>query len=213
MKGQQMTVYVYLRVSTDTQDAKNQELGVKAYAKRADLAINETFTDTESGATDWRKRKIALILEKAVAGDVLIVAEFSRIARSLLQILEVMQLATEKGLKIIVVKENMVMDDSVTSQAMAAIFGIAAMIERDLNKRRTAESIAARRAKGLPIGRPAGEAKEVKLDRHAAEIDKYLEMGLSKVAIAKIMDCQRATLYAWLERRRKTTTEKENDHG
>jgi transposase-like protein len=54
----------------------------------------------------------------------------------------------------------------------------------------------------LGIGRPKGSLSlRVKLDAKEAEIRDYLNKGISKRSIAKLVDCAPSTLYQWLERR------------
>lgn len=52
---------------------------------------------------------------------------------------------------------------------MAMAFSIAAEIERDLISKRTKESLRARKAKGVKLGRPKGPGKS-KLDKYHEEI-------------------------------------------
>jgi transposase len=58
------------------------------------------------------------------------------------------------------------------------------------------------KAQGMTLGRPKGKAAKVKLDAKAIEIKGYLAKGISKRAIAKLVDCSPSTLYDWLERRK-----------
>jgi transposase len=53
----------------------------------------------------------------------------------------------------------------------------------------------------LPLGRPKGaKAKKVKLDEYRETIVSYLKKGVSKLSIAKIIECSPSTLYAWIDR-------------
>lgn len=68
---------------------------------------------------------------------------------------------------------------------------------------RTKEALAKRKAAGMVLGRPKGKkAKKLKLDKHSKDIKHYLEIGLTKAAICKLIDCSPSTLYEWLERRK-----------
>ena len=96
----------------------------------------------------------------------------------------------------------MVFDDSLNSRITATVLGLAAEIEREFISMRTKEALAKRKAEGVVLGRPKGKAKRVKLDNKSKEIRKYLEMGISKRAICKLVDCSPSTLYEWIERRK-----------
>ena len=73
---------------------------------------------------------------------------------------------------------------------------------------RTKEALAKRKSEGIKLGRPVGGAKNLKLDKHADKIDGYLDKGINKVAIAKLLkllDVSPNTLYEWLKVRRPST--------
>ena len=197
-----MALFAYLRVSTDIQDVNTQKLGVLEYCAAQKLGVPELAEDTVSGKADWRERHIGQLLSSCVAGDVIVVSEISRLARSTLQVLEIMQAAASAQVAIHVVKNAMIMDGSLQSKIYATIFGLAAEIERDFIVQRTKEGLARVRAEGIVLGRPPGEAKTLALDAHAKKIDHYLELKLNKRAMAKLLDVSPNTLYQWLRRRR-----------
>jgi len=54
------------------------------------------------------------------------------------------------------------------------------------------------------LGRPRGAKNaRLKLDAHTDAIQRYLDKGLSKRSIAKLLECAESTLYDWLARRRR----------
>lgn len=194
-----MTNFAYLRVSKDTQDVANQKHGVLAYAKSRSLEPLELVEDTASGKVNWQKRGIGELLEKAVKGDVVLVAEVSRMARSTLQVLEIMQEAAEKGVAVHVVKNNLVLDESMMAKITVVVLGLAAEIEREFISERTKEGLARRKAEGKTLGRPKGaKSKKLKLDGRKKEIEGWQEKGLNKTAIAKLCGVSRTTLDGWL---------------
>ena len=115
--------YAYLRVSTNKQDVENQQLGVLDYCNRQGIAPIEFVEDTTSGRRSWRDREIGRLLENAEAGDVLVAAEASRLARSALQVLELLQAAAERGLTVHIAKNRMVLDQSLPATITATILG------------------------------------------------------------------------------------------
>ena len=124
-------------MSTHAQDVENQKLSVLDYCNSQGIAPIEFVEDTTSGRRSWRDREIGRLLETADAGDVLVAAEVSRLARSTLQVLELLQAATK-----------------------------------------------------------------LMLDDRRAEIVDYLNKGVSKRSVAKILGCSPTTLYSWIRRRR-----------
>lgn len=198
-----MAIYAYLRVSTDRQDVDNQRYGLLDYAHRQGLGPLRFIEDTASGRLAWRDRAVGQLLTETVqAGDVILFAEISRMARSTLQVLEMLEDAMTRGVFVHIAKQQMVLNGSVQSRIAATVLGLAAEIEREFISLRTTEALAKRKASGQPLGRPKGSrAPRVKLDARADEIRRYLAIGLSKRAIAKLVECSPTTLYDWLARR------------
>lgn len=198
-------VFAYLRVSTDAQDVANQRHGVVRYCTEKKLLAPVFIEDTASGRTDWRARPLGQLITRATAGDVIVVAEVSRLARSTLQVLEIGRECLERGVALHVAKNGIVFDDSMQSKIVATVLGLVAEIERDFISARTKEALAKRKADGVKLGRPAGPAKKLRLDPHADKIDAYLAKQIDKRAIAKLLDVSPNTLYAWLKVRRAVT--------
>lgn len=195
-----MPTYAYIRVSTDAQDLNNQRHGVIEYAKKNGLEPLSFFEDTASGKKSWRERDLGKLLEQARAGDVLLVAEISRLARSTLQVLEILQEAAKREIAVHVAKSNMVMDGSLNSRITAVVLGLAAEIEREFISARTTEALARRKAEGKPLGRPKGAVSvERKLDKRKDEVVDLLRKGVHKTSIARIVECTPDTLYRWME--------------
>ncbi len=198
-QGLKMKNFAYIRVSTDAQDLNNQRHGVIEYAKKHGLEPLHFFEDTASGKKNWRDRDLGRLLNEAKTGDVLLVAEISRLARSTLQVLEVLQEAAQRGIAVHVAKNNMVMDGSLNSRITAVVLGLAAEIEREFISARTTEALARRKAEGLPLGRPKGSKSEVhKLDKHKDKIHEMLAKGVHKTSIARLIECSPDTLYSWM---------------
>lgn len=195
------TVYAYLRVSTDAQDVANQRRGVAEYATARGW-LPGYIEDTASGRTPWRQRALGQLLDQMQPGDVLVCSEVSRLARSTLQVLEICKHAAERRLLIHIVKTGQVIDDSMASKVLTTMLALAAEIERDLISSRTRESLQRLKAEGVKLGRPSRPAEKLMLDDRASEIDNLLKCGVSRRAIARVLDCAPQTLYSWLSVRR-----------
>lgn len=197
-----MTNFAYLRVSSGQQDVDNQKFGILEYCNKHGINAVKFMEDTASGKISWQKRTIGRILEQAVKGDLILVSEISRLGRSTLQVLEILELAAKKGISVHVVKNNIIMDDSIESTIKATILGLAGQIERSFISSRTKEALAKRKEEGVKLGRPEGQAHKLKLDNYQDEIMKYLKKGINKIAISKLIECSPATLYEWLKRKK-----------
>jgi DNA invertase Pin-like site-specific DNA recombinase len=189
----------YLRVSTDEQDIEKNKYDIFQLANDKGLGQVTWVEETVSGRVSWRKRKIAKIIEEAQEGDTLIVSELSRLGRSMLECMEILSIATQKGLHIYAIKGNWQLDDSIQSKIMAMIFSMVAEIERDLISQRTKEALAARKRAGAKLGRPTGPGKS-KLDQHRPEIEALLNNGSTQKFIATIYNTTEANLSRWMKR-------------
>lgn len=182
-----MTVYAYLRVSTDAQDTENQRIGVNNKALALGLTIDKYIIDDGvSGTKEPEKRALGGILRKLKAGDIIICSEISRLGRKLFMIMEILQKCMNCGAKLYTVKDNYELGDNIQSKCLAFAFGLSAEIERDLISQRTKEAMARRRACGLYTGRKLG-AKNLhhKLDGKEHVIKQMLSAGFSQRQIAK----------------------------
>ncbi|MBP9742912.1 MAG: recombinase family protein [Burkholderiales bacterium] len=196
-----MTNFAYLRVSTDRQDAKNQKLGILDYCNSQNINNLKIVEDTISGTTSWRDRAIGTLIEGGITGDIIVVAEVSRLGRSILQVLEIMEIAAQKGISIHIAKNRMVMDGSMQSTITATVLGLVAQIEREFLSSRTKEALQQKKLEGIKLGRPKGQSDILKLDAFRDQISGYIKKGINKRAIAKLIECSPSTLYHWLKRR------------
>ena len=196
-----MTNYAYLRVSTDNQDVKNQKFGLLDYCCSKNIAPLEFIEDTASGTMAWRERAIGSLLENGNAGDVIVVAEVSRLGRSILQVLEILEVAAKKGISVHIAKNRMIMDGSMQSTISATVLGLVAQIEREFISSRTKEALQKRKMDGITLGRPRVKAETLKLDARREEITGYLKKGIGKRDITRLIECAPSTLYLWLSRR------------
>ena len=98
--------YGYIRVSTDTQDVRNQEYEIRKFAGNKRILVDEWVEETVSGTRKVKDRKLGELVERMDKDDVLIVAEFSRLGRSLMEVMSVLNELMEKGSKVFITKEG-----------------------------------------------------------------------------------------------------------
>ena len=197
-----MNNFAYLRISSDSQDIKNQKFGLLEYCNNRNITPIKFIEDTASGKISWKERAIGNILEKATTGDLILVSEISRLGRSTLQVLEILEVAAKKQISVHIAKNSMIMDGSIQSTITATILGLAAQIEREFISTRTKEALAKRKDEGVKLGRPKGQSQLLKLDNFKDEILGYLKKGINKRAISKLIECSPSTLYEWIRRRK-----------
>lgn len=189
----------YLRVSTEDQDTEKNKADVLKFANDRDFGKVHFVEEKVSGTKSWKERKIKKIIDELGEGDVLIVPELSRLGRSMLEIMEILALAKEKGIAIYDVKNGWELNGTIQSKVMALVFSIAAEIERDLISKRTTEGLRVAKAKGKLLGRPKGPGKS-KLDKHREEIISLIKTGSKQTYIAKKYGTTQPNLYNWLKK-------------
>lgn len=194
-----MKTIAYLRVSTTDQDLEKNKSDILFLANQYHLGHVTFVEEMISGMVTWKKRKIANILDSLEKGDNLIVSELSRIGRSMLEIIQVLNIALEKGVHIYAVKGNWKLDDSIQSKVMAMVFSMASEIERDLISKRTKEALAAKKKMGIKLGRPKGPGKS-KLDIFKPEISALLQNGSTQKFIANRYQTTEANLSLWIKK-------------
>jgi DNA invertase Pin-like site-specific DNA recombinase len=194
-----MRVIGYLRVSTQDQDLEKNKADILAFANENRIGLVDWVEEKISGTKDWRKRELGQVMASLEKGDWLITPEFSRLARSTLQILEILAELKKKGVHVYVLKGAQHINDSIESKVFLTMMALFAEIERDLVSARTKEALKARKAAGVKLGRPKGPGKS-KLDQLRPEIEALLRNGSSISFIGDRYQVARSTLHNWLKK-------------
>lgn len=194
-----MTVYGYIRVSTDKQTTRNQRFEVEQYLKTQNKSVDVWINETISGTVCYKKRKIGGTIKRLRQGDVLICSELSRLGRTILDILTILNICVEKRGEVWTVKERYRLGNDIQSQMMAFVFSMLAQLERALISQRTKEALARLKAEGLKLGRQKGSKnKRRKSDGIEEKILTDRKNGLSGIQIAKKYDIGKSTVYRLL---------------
>ena len=197
--NQKPKVIGYLRVSTNDQELEKNKSDILHLANRLNLGRVNFVEEIVSGRVSWKKRKIAEIIKEFTKGDTLIVSELSRLGRSMLECMEILSVAVEKGVKVYAVKGTWTLDNSIQSKIVAMAFSMASEIERDLISQRTKEALRYKKEQGIKLGRPPGPGKS-KLDQFRPEIEALLANGTTQRFIARRYQTTEANLCNWLNK-------------
>lgn len=178
----------YIRVSTDTQDLQNQQHAILSYTNRKQLG-NVTFVKvTMSSRKKDEDRKIEELIEILQPGDNLIVTELSRIGRSVVNVVAIINRLIEKSVNIHVLKEHLLVEpgeQNPFTDFQVNIFSAFAQLERDLISQRTKEALQARKAKGVKLGKPKGTIQKSIYDNDRERIKELYKLGVSLTNISK----------------------------
>ena len=178
-----MGLYGYTRVSTDKQTNDNQKLLILDYAqKHFDEKLKEIFEVVISSSKDKKLRLIDDVIEKLVEGDVLLVYALDRLGRSTIDTLQILESIKDKGIKLIIIKDNLIIDKANTNsinEMMLTMLSAFAQLERSYISERTKLGLDRARASGKTLGRKKGQQVKSIYDEHREKIVELLKLGLS----------------------------------
>lgn len=173
----------YVRVSTVEQNEARQ---IEALEKQG---VEKTFSEKISGKNTDRPQLQAM-LDFVREGDTVIVHDFSRLARSTKDLLDLVERLERKGVALISQKEN-VDSSTPTGKLMLTMIGAIAEFERQNLLDRQAEGIAIAKREGKYKGRKPIEVDDITWKRN---YDRYMNRELTKTELAKILKISRPTL-------------------
>ena len=156
--------------------------------------VEKIFLDKLSGK-DTDRPQFQAMLEFAREGDTVYVSEFSRLARSTKDLLDIVQRLKEKQVQVISLKESF--DTSTPAGELAmTMFAAIATFERKIMLERQREGIALAKAQGKYRGRK--EAKKPADWQNL--VTKYQSREIASVSeLVRICGCSRPTIYKWLK--------------
>ena len=194
----------YIRVSTDRQTVDNQRLAILDYCHRNKFQVDDWIDVNMSSRRTPAQRRIDELLERLKEGDCLIVAELSRLARSVGQIAVTVSTLLKKKVRFISIKESISLNggQDMQSKVMITMFSLFSEIERDLISERTKEGLKRARAEGKLLGRPRGTIGKSKLDGKEDEIKRFLKGGINKTNIARYFNVSWSTLENFIKTRK-----------
>jgi len=196
-------VFGYIRVSTNKQDAESQKIGIIKKSQELGLPIDEWISDEGvSGVKEYSKRNLGVLMNRVKSGDVVIVSEISRLARSVFMLFRIVEHCIQTNNCIIyAVKENqMFKKNDMISGIILSAFGTAAQIEREMLVKRVREGLEHRKQLGVILGRQVGFYTESKLAKMHDKIMECVNNGWSKNRICRFANCSKQTLYRYLQR-------------
>ncbi|MFJ5732405.1 recombinase family protein [Streptomyces paradoxus] len=178
----------YARVSTDDQEAHLQRNALTA------AGCARIFEDKASGKNTDRA-ELRAALDCARPGDTLCVWKLDRFARSLIDLVTMVDTLRERGIGFKVLTGALANIDPSTADGrlMLQVVGAMAEFERSLIKERTRAGLDAAKAQGRTGGRPSVVDEDVLTVARARKAK-----GESVSAIAKALGISRATLYRHL---------------
>ena len=180
-------VLAYLRTSTDKQDLNNQKLEILEYARQTGIHIDDFIAISISSKRSDHDRRLDELLARLVSGDTLVVTELSRLGRSTGQVINLIDMLVPSGIRIIIIKPNLVLDttgDDIQSLTMITMLALFAQLERVMISRRTKDALATKKAQGVQLGKPKGTIQQSIYDKDRKRIVELLSLGVSERQIS-----------------------------
>jgi DNA invertase Pin-like site-specific DNA recombinase len=182
-------VFGYTRVSTEEQADKRN--GLEAQRAIIDVEAAHRGWDVEyltdagvSGKSVGPRLQEALQLLASGQGDGLVVAKMDRLARSIVNVANIIESASEQGWSLVALDLGVDLTTP-AGEAMAHMLVVFAQYERKLIIQRIKEGMAAKKRRGELISRPRlaqpGVVRRIVMDRNA---------GLSFDRIAKVLEAE-----------------------
>ena len=196
-----MAIIGYIRVSSNKQMLEHQKFEIKKFAKNQKIKIDKWVKEKISSRKSLNKRKLGQLLDELKEGDILIACEISRLGRSLLEVMRILESCLNKNCQVWTIKENYRLGNDIQSKVMAFAFGLSAEIERNLISQRTKASLENLRATGKRLGRPlSAQSKKLKLSKNSKKIKDLLDNKVSISQIARTLEVRRTTVYRFIQR-------------
>ena len=183
----------YLRVSTDQQSVDAQKSGIIKYCNDHGITIEKWVEEKVSGVKAVKERKLGGIIPNMHKGDTLLVAELSRLGRSVSMITRLIEQLLARKIKVVLVKQNMILGDTsggamstMLDKMFISISALFAEMERELIVARVKEGIQCKIASGFDWGsRTRGLRYKCKTDIYEEECLKMMAEGTNPTRVAK----------------------------
>ena len=156
-------VALYVRVSTDHQSVKNQEIELQVVAERHGWQVVSVYRDQGISGAKGRDKRPGLdkLLQAVARKEFDLVAAWSvdRLGRSLIDLVGILQEFHVKGVDLYLHQQGL--DTSTPSgRAMFQMLGVFAEFERAMIRERVMAGLARAKADGTRLGRPATVADD-----------------------------------------------------
>lgn len=191
-----MNTYGYIRVSTREQNEDRQVIAMHEFG------VDDAYivVDKQSGK-DFERPGYRRLVRKLKAGDTLVIKSIDRLGRNYDEILEQWRLLTKEKRVAIVVLDMPLLDTRqgrdltgvLIADIVLQLLSYVAQTEREFNRQRQAEGIAAAQARGVHFGRKFKDKGE----NYEAVLDGWKRGELSGRAAAKALGVAAATFQRW----------------
>ena len=191
-----MRLVGYVRVSEESENPENQRYAIYQFCAKQGYQVVDVAEDIGvSGALPPRDRPgFAKLLKALDQVDGVVVYSLDRIARSLVELVDVVREVEGRGKVVISVREDWLQQlDPKVRSLVIAVLGWAGEMEREFIRARTREALARLKAQGKQLGRPRKITEAV-----ARKAIEYVSRGYTLKDSAKLLGVGYSTLARYL---------------
>lgn len=182
----------YARVSTFHQDFSSQQQLLE------EAGCHRIFTEKVTGTTTTEREQLQEAIRYARPGDTLVVTKIDRLARSIIDLNNIVHELAAEGVSVLFLKDNMEFNANENTNSMQTllfnVLGSFAQFEADLIRERTTEGRERAKAQGKHMGRPGQSDKAVQQALQLFENRATNNMSVND--IVKVTGVPRSTIYA-----------------
>jgi DNA invertase Pin-like site-specific DNA recombinase len=161
-------------------------ISVSTKPGKVQLHIEQFISVEMSSRKSTRERRIDELMNELTAGDVILVAELSRLGRNMFEVIEIINRLGQKEVEVVFVHQPELSTVGLHRKLLLAMNSYFAEAEREFISLRTKQGLAVARAKGKQLGRPRGSRdKHRVLDPYRSTIKEHLQM---RVLLRRIQD-------------------------
>lgn len=191
-----MNTYGYIRVSTKEQNEDRQRIAMAEFG----VAESNIILDKQSGK-DFDRPGYRRLVHKLKAGDTLVIKSIDRLGRNYDEILEQWRLLTKEKQVAIVVLDMPLLDTRqgrdltgvLIADIVLQLLSYVAQTEREFNRQRQAEGIAAAKARGVHFGRKF----KVRGENYETVMTAWQQGKISGRAAARELGVAHGTFQRW----------------
>ena len=193
--------YGYIRVSTVAQNDARQWTAMENFG----IERKFVFADKQSGK-DFNRPAYRRLTKKLAKGDVLVIKSLDRLGRNYDEVLNEWRFLTkQKGVAIVVLdlpildtrqKISGDLTGELISDIVLQLFSYVAQTEREMNRQRTLEGMAAAKARGVKLGR-----KPLKRPHEYETVKaRYEAKEISARKAAELLNISHSTFLKWMRK-------------
>lgn len=188
--------YGYCRCSTNEsrQDINRQIRELKKLGIKEENIYFEYVSGSKDHKVEWNR-----LLSVIECGDSIATTEVSRLTRSTKQLCEIIEIAREKQLKLVIGTfiVDCTNDIDPMTQGMIMMWGVFAEMEKAIISQRVKSGLANAASKGIVVGRPKTTIDNLP-NGFLRHYPKYIAKEINITEFARLCDLSRQSIYKYI---------------